>query len=177
MEISVLADSELSGIERSEIDQVCDEAFSANPGENNPSFDLQWVPENDWHVVVRVDGIIVSHVGIVERTGTVDGHPVDLGGIGAVATLPGMQKRGLAAAAMLMASGFMQDSLKVDFGFLVCSQETARFYRKLGWQEVAGPVIFDQPQGKITFREVAMILVCVKKEWPTGIIDLCGLPW
>lgn len=177
MEISVLADSELSGIERSEIDLVCEEAFSANPGENNPSFDLQWVPENDWHAVVIIDGIIVSHVGIVERTGTVDGIPVKLGGIGGVATLPGMQKRGLATDAMQMVAGFMQDSLKVDFGLLVCSRETARFYRKLGWQEVAGPVMFDQPQGKVTYREVTMILPCVKKEWPTGTIDLCGLPW
>ena len=177
MEISVLADSELSDVERNEIDAVCDQAFGAAQGEETNSFDFQWVSQNDWHVVVKLDGAILSHVGIVERTGTVDGYPVNLGGIGAVATSPGKQNQGLASAAMQMAAGFMQDSLKVDFGLLVCSQETARFYRKLRWQEVAGPVIFDQPQGKVTFREVTMILPCVKKEWPPGTIDLCGLPW
>jgi len=177
MEISVLADSELSDAERNEIDAVCDQAFGAAQGEETNSFDFQWVSQNDWHVVVKLDGAILSHVGIVERTGTVDGRPVNLGGIGAVATIPGKQKQGLASAAMQMAAGFMQDSLKVDFGLLLCSQETAYFYRKLGWQEVAGPLKFDQPQGKATFHETTMILPSARQDWPTGTIDLCGLPW
>jgi hypothetical protein len=47
----------------------------------------------------------------------------------------------------------------------------------LGWQVVEGPLTFDQPQGKVTFPDVTMVLPCAGKEWPPGVIDLCGLPW
>jgi predicted N-acetyltransferase YhbS len=177
MELSVLADSELSTQDRKEINAVCDQAFDADMGEVDPSYGFQWVAQNDWHVVGKLDGTIVSHVGIVGRTGTVDGHPVTLGGIGAVATLPEFQKKGLASSAMTLAAGFMRDSLKVDFGLLVCACKTEPFYHNLGWQEVAGPLVFDQPQGKVTFPEVTMILPCARQDWPPGTIDLCGLPW
>jgi len=40
-----------------------------------------------------------------------------------------------------------------------------------------GPLTFDQPQGKVTFTDVTRILPCTKKDWPPGVIDLCGLPW
>jgi len=177
MEISVLADSELSAYGRNQIDDVCDQAFGSISGDKDNSFNYQWVLKNDWHVIVKLDGVITSHVGIVERIGTVDGKPVRLGGVGAVATLPNMQKKGLASAAMDMAAGFMQDSLKMDFGLLLCAIETEPFYRRLGWQEVTGPLVFDQPQGKVTFHELTMVLACVKQDWPPGIIDLRGLPW
>jgi len=177
MEISVLADSELSAHDRSEIDEVCDQAFGVHSTKEDNSFEFQWVPSNDWHVVVKLEGVTVSQVGIVERTGTVDRKPVKLGGVGGVATFPNMQKKGLASAAMHMAAGFMQNSLKVDFGLLVCAREMEPFYHKLGWQEVVGPLVFDQPQGKVTFHDVIMILPSVQQDWPPGIIDLCGLPW
>jgi predicted acetyltransferase len=176
MEILVLADSELSVNERKEIDAVCDQAFGVNPGEKEDSI-YTWVMQNDWHVVVKLDGVFVSQVGIVERTGTVAGQPVKLGGVGGVATFPNLQKQGLASAAMQKAARFMQESLKVDFGLLLCARETKPFYHKLGWREVAGPLMFDQPQGKVTFHEVTMVLPCIKRDWPAGTIDLCGLPW
>jgi len=132
---------------------------------------------NDWHVVVLQDGLFVSQAGIVERTVTVAGEPVRLGGIGGVATLPALQKRGLASIAMKKAADFMRDSLKVDFGLLLCAAQTEPFYRKLGWRMVPGPLIVDQPRGKVTFDGVTMILPCVRQDWPSGTIDLCGLPW
>jgi predicted N-acetyltransferase YhbS len=177
MEILVLAESELLADERNEIDAVCDRAFGANQSEENDSFNYKWIMQNDWHVVVKLDRVFVSHVGIVERTGTVAGKPVKLGGIGAVATFPNLQKQGLASAAMRKAAGFMHESLKVDFGLLVCAREAEPFYRTLGWREVAGPLAFDQPQGKVTFHDMTMILPCVRQDWPPGTIDLCGLPW
>jgi aminoglycoside 2'-N-acetyltransferase I len=177
MEISILADSELSAHDRNEIDDVCNQAFGVPSEKEEDSVDIQWVPKNDWHVIVKLDGVIMSQVGIVERTCTVDGKPVKLGGVGGVATIPNMQRKGLAGAAMHMAAGFMQDSLKVDFGLLVCARETEPFYRRLGWQEVTGPLVFDQPLGKVPFNGVIMILPCVIQDWPPGIIDLCGLPW
>jgi Acetyltransferase (GNAT) domain len=177
MDILILADSKLSSEERAEIDAVCDQAFGTVVGHEEESTGYTWVMSNDWHVVVKQAGIFVSHTGIVERIATVAGALVRLGGIGGVATFPNLQKRGLASAAMQKAAGFMRDSLKVDFGLLVCAKETKPFYSKLGWQEVVGPLIIDQPRGKVTFNGVTMILPCVQRVWPPGTIDLCGLPW
>ena len=171
MEIVVKAESELSEAERQQIDEICHQAFANN---NTP---YVWTPRSDWHVLVNVNGACVSQVGIVERVARVAGQPVKLGGVGGVATLPQWQRRGLAAAAMGHAAELMRDQLAVDFGLLVCSLDRVPMYSRLGWQTVPGPLIIDQPQGKVTFADVTMVLPCVERVWRPGSIDLCGLPW
>lgn len=140
--------------------------------------DIQWSCD-DWHVMVRVGGQVVSRVGIVERTGTVNGQPVKLGGIGGVATLPDLRRHGYAEAAMRTAAEFMRNELRVEFGLLICGTHMMPYYAKLGWQLVKGPLMFDQPKGKITFEDSTkiMILPCGTSDWPPGVIDLCGPPW
>ena len=139
---------------------------------------LQW-SSDDWHVMVRVKGQVVSRVGIVVRTGTVNGQPVKLGGIGGVATRPEFRRRGYAEAALKTAAGFMRNGLKVEFGLLICCPKMMPYYGRLGWQPVEGPLMFDQPRGKITFDDSTkiMVLPCNKHDWPPGLIDLCGPPW
>jgi predicted N-acetyltransferase YhbS len=179
MKITVKAENDFSDIERQQMDALCDQAFAAAEmdDEHAEGTDYVWVMSNDWHILVEEDGKFVSHVGIVERTCTVAGQPLKLGGIGGVATMPGYQKRGLASAAMRFAEVFMCKTLKLDFGLLVCARHREPLYRSLGWREVPGPLVFDQPQGKVTFKDVTMIIPCNKQDWPTGVIDLCGLPW
>ena len=140
------------------------------------NYDYRW-SDSDWHVMLHVDGELVSYVGIVDRLGTVDERPVKLGGIGGVATVPEWRGRGLVSAALKDASAFMRDELHLEFGLLICDEATAPFYRRLGWQAVPGPLVFDQPGGKITFPDVTMVLPLAGREWPPGTIDLCGLPW
>jgi len=138
----------------------------------------EWA-EDDWLILVKRDGQIITHVGIVERIGAVNGQPVRLGGIGGVATRVEYRGRGLAQMAMEKAAVFMRDELRVEFGLLICGQPRVPYYSKLGWQSVPGPMRFDQPQGKVTFDDSTkiMVLPCVKKDWPPGVIDLCGVPW
>jgi GNAT superfamily N-acetyltransferase len=139
---------------------------------------LVW-SSDDWCVLVKLDGQMVSHVGIVERTGTVNGQPVKLGGIGGVATLPDWRRHGYAEAALRTAAGFMRNELRVEFGLLICGAHMMPYYAKLGWQLVTGPLMFDQPKGKTTFDACTkiMVLPCNKHDWPPGVIDLCGPPW
>jgi GNAT superfamily N-acetyltransferase len=172
MEIEIRAANELSEAERQQIQDLDRQAFPSP----DPYGHMEW-SANHWHVLVKVDGQYVSQVGIVERTGAVNGQPVKLGGIGGVGTLPGWQRRGLAQSAMERAAQFLRDELAVEFGLLICDQHMLPYYRKLGWQVVEGPLTFDQPRGKVTFTDVTMILPCTKKDWPPGVIDLCGLPW
>jgi GNAT superfamily N-acetyltransferase len=170
MEIEVKRTDELTKTERTYIDAWLIQQFSEEAAE------YAW-SDVDWHVLLRVNGQLVSHVEIVERTGTVDGQPVKLGGIGSVVTLPEWRGQGLAAATLERAAAFMREELQVAFGLLICGQNMMPFYSRLGWQVVDGPLVFDQPGGKVVFDDVTMVLPCAGEDWPEGTIDLCGLPW
>jgi aminoglycoside 2'-N-acetyltransferase I len=170
MEIEVKRTDELAESERAHIHAWLIQQFGAESG------DYEW-SDVDWHVMLRVDGQLVSHVEIVERTGTVAGQPVKLGGIGGVVTLPEWRGRGLATATLERAAAFMRDELQVAFGLLICDERMIPFYNRLGWQVVEGPLTFDQPGGKVMSAEVTMVLPCAGADWPEGTIDLCGLPW
>ena len=102
-----------------------------------------------------------------------------LGGIGGVATLPDWRRHGYAGAAMRTAAEFMRNELRVEFGLLICGDQMLPYYCKLGWQLIAGPLMFDQPKGKTTFDASTKIMVLPsrKHDWPPGVIDLCGPPW
>ena len=71
----------------------------------------------------------------------------------------------------------IRDELQVAFGLLICDECMIPFYSRLGWQVVEGPLMFDQPGGKVVFDDVTMVLPCAGENWPEGTIDLCGLPW
>lgn len=170
MEIEIRPTDGLTVAEQEHIDNWLRRVFGADAD------DYEW-SDVDWHVLVWVDGRLVSHVGIVQRTGMVDAKRVRLGGIGGVATLSEWRGQGLATAAMKKVTAFICDELDVEFGLLICNEDVVPFYQRLGWEVVEGPLMFDQPSGKVTFEDVAMVLSCKGREWPEGAIDLCGLPW
>jgi len=172
MNIEIHARREMPEAERKAVDAWVAQVFADEVD------DLVWSDE-DWYVLVKLDGQVVGHVGIVERTGTVNGQPVRLGGIGGVATSPEYRRQGFARSTMETAATFMRDELRVEFGLLICGNKMRSYYGKLGWQPVEGPLTFDQPKGKITFDDSTkiMILPCNKHDWPQGVIDLCGPPW
>ena len=123
----------------------------------------------NWHTV------FVVAAGLVLLT--LIGTAVFDGEIGGVATLPEWRGRGLASVAMEKAAAFMDEELGVEFGLLLVDEVTAPFYRRLGWELVPGPLVFDQPGGKATFPELTMVLPFAGRKWPPGPIDLRGLPW
>jgi len=170
MKIEVRHDGALTAAERDFIYRWSGEVFGAEAAE------YMW-SDVDWHVLVWDDGEIASHVEIVDRMGTVDGRPVRLGGIGGVATATAWQGRGLASAAVARAGAFMRGEMRVEFGLLVCAPEMVEFYGRLGWQEVSGPLLVDQPGGKVELEGPVMVLTCQGEAWPGGVIDLCGPPW
>jgi predicted N-acetyltransferase YhbS len=172
METIIRADTQLSQDEFAQMDRLCNLAFGCT--EEQPFI---WGLRNDWHIFIQDDGIFVSHVGISLRTGTVAGQPVRMGGIGAVATLPSMQGRGLAGIAMKRTAELLRDPLAVDFGLLLCAPEREHFYGSLGWVKVTAPLYYEGHHGRELSDSVTMILPALKQDWPVGEIDLCGLPW
>ncbi len=171
MSIMIKAVSEVSEAQSLQLDALCDQAYAGD------QTDLTWTDEEDWRVWLEVDGQMVSCLTIVERRAEVAGMPVRLGGIGGVATLPAQQRQGYARQVLDAAAEFLRDSLRVDFGMLVCSPHLVAYYARAGWQPVAAPMLIDQPRGKVTLNLGYMVLPCAGSPWPAGTLDLCGLPW
>ena len=135
-----------------------------------------WRPK-DLHFIMDVDGLAVSHVGLVDHTVNVAGQPVRVGGIGAVVTAGEMHGRGYAQKTLRYAERYMCEELNVDFGLLFCLDRLKPFYERQGWQLLSEPVEFDQPSGKMVSPINVMVLPCKGQAWPAGAVDLNSLPW
>ncbi len=168
--IEIQARSALSGSEIGEIDDLRGRVFGAG------SRKLVYASP-DWHVLVRIERTLLSQVSLFLRTGSVGEQGVRLVGIGSVATAPEWRRQGLATMALHRTTRFALEKLDAEFGLLICAPQLIRFYDRLSWQVASGPLVFDQPDGKVTFQDVTMILPLRGRPWPNGPIDLCGLPW
>ena len=143
-----------------------------------PGADGGWVyADDDWHVLVPVGGVIRCRLGVVDRVVDVGGRSVRIGGVGGVGTLPDWRRRGLATLALARTTEWLRAELQVDFGLLVCSEERAPFYARGGWYRVASSVTCEQPVGQREFAAVTMVAPGVQADWPSGRIDLRGLPF
>ena len=153
----------------------------------------------DWHVLVRVDGELASQAEVSPQAITVDGHPMQVGALGSVYTPEGRRGSGLATAAMLRAQEFICSELGMPFALLLCEADLIPFYSRIGWTVAEGPLIFDQPPDRlaklaglqpgsaapdasgqrstVTWPDEVMVYSCSGDPWPSGVIDLCGLPW
>jgi predicted N-acetyltransferase YhbS len=172
MKTEVHAARQLAAADRQQLEDMLNRAFAGD----DFGWQLQW-SENDWSLLLRTENEIVCHVGVVDRTITVGGRPLRVGGVGAVATAPAWQRRGCARQLMETTAIFMRDELHLTAGLLICGDSRVPFYGRLGWQAVPGPLLFDQPQGKVTVPTNIMVLLFGETPWPAGRIDLCGLPW
>jgi len=157
-----------------------------------PLFDAVWPPEvverlpwgrltfayPEWRVLVEADPEgVVSHVGIHRREVTWNGRKMRAGGIGGVLTRADCRRRGYASIALNAAIQTLKDEGSTDFGLLFCEPHHAPFYTGRGWKPFDGEIWCEQPQGRIRFEATAPYVFHLKRAPPTGIIDLCGLPW
>jgi predicted acetyltransferase len=137
---------------------------------------VKWASPN-WAVMVWEDDEMVSNVHIIERTVKVGDETVKLGGIGNIATKVEWRERGYAGSALKVAHAFLRDPLQVDFGLMIATKEVVSRYHRLGWKVVAESLIMEQPDGERLLPYPVMVLPVLKRDWPPGIINLCGLPW
>jgi hypothetical protein len=135
-----------------------------------------WRPK-DLHIILDVEGVAASHVGLLVQAVKVAGQPVRVAGFGGVATNSELHGRGYAQKAMRFAEKYMCEDLQVEFGLLFCLDRLKPFYERQHWQLVQDLVEFDQPTGKMFSPLNVMVLPCGERSWPTGAIDLCSLPW
>lgn len=144
-----------------------------------PSEDLM-IP-GDYDIRVWEGDKWVSVVEVVERTITVGGQPVRIGGVGGVSTFPEYRHKGYSAMALREAARLMFDDLNVEFGMLFCAPEMEVFYGKLGWQPIRERFrhVDHWDNSRDKWDEDFMILPPPgsSRQWPEGEVDLNGHGW
>jgi predicted acetyltransferase len=120
---------------------------------------------------------VVCHVGIYRREVTWNGRKFAAGGIGGVLTAADSRRKGYASVALNAAVQTLKDEGATDFGLLFCEPHNAPFYMARGWKPFDGEIWCEQPGGRVRFDAIAPYVYHIKRAPPTGIIDLCGLPW
>jgi GNAT superfamily N-acetyltransferase len=166
--IEIYSERDLSSIQRVKLEEWFEQEFGHIP--------YQWATPA-WYVLARVDSVLVSRLGIVERVVAVDRQSIRVAGISGVITHPEWRGRKIASAVLNKAVEFIKSEMNAEFALLLCRQEVTPVYARLGWKIVNGPTTFWQPGRKLTYPKLTMVLECGQKSWPIGPIDLGGLPW
>lgn len=136
----------------------------------------RWAPA-DYYVLLNRDGQLVGRLGVLDSKVSVANQTIRVGGIGGVATKSGFRHRGVASAMLARAAEFMKSELRVEFGLLLCRHEMSPVYAKMGWVIVLGPTTFTRAGVAAKYPNDTMILPLAEKRWPSGAIDMLGLPW
>lgn len=138
--------------------------------------DYRWRPK-DYHFITEEDGRPLSHVGVVQAWVDVNGRRLRVGGIGGVVTRPEAQGRHLVHAAMQQASAFICHELGAEFGMLFCLPRLEPFYARQGWQALEDEIEIEQPAGRVVWPFRVMVKPCGERVWPSGRVEVEGLPW
>ena len=174
--IAILPPSEVSSALRRQMDELDHLAFDADK-EDPLLAGIEWTPNQDWHVLGLAGSELVTQLGLLRREIRVGEEKIRVAGVGGVATHPRWQKQGLASALMRATQEFMREKMSVLFGLLVCSEVTRPMYESLGWWQAAEDLYYLQNGERRLLKASVMILPLAGRNWPSGTIDLCGLPW
>lgn len=140
--VRVLATADLTPRDLAAIRALLDAAF----GTGEEAFaDADWQHAiGGTHFIVELDGEIVSHASVVQRTIEIDGRPLRTGYVEAVATAPGRHGEGLGSAVMTAASQHIRE--RFELGALGTGRHS--FYERLGWETWRGPTSVRMPDGQ-----------------------------
>jgi GNAT superfamily N-acetyltransferase len=137
----------------------------------------EWAMSSTWYVMGRLDGKLVSQIGIVDRTIHAGGQSLTVAGVGGVATHPEFRQRGFAGVLLNAAKEHMRQRQCYDFAMLFCSSHRLPFYTRGGFCQVQNPVYVLESGKRILFEDNKMVLPLSGKPWPEGEIDVNGRSW
>ncbi len=173
LEILIKLENKLDLEERTQLDQLDKVAFH----DEEPDDGYDWLAA-EIHFIGKINGKIISNVGILKREITVDGHKMTVGGIGGVATHPDWQRRGFARLLLEKADDHLrQNNSEFQFGMLFCEKKMVDYYGKSGWVKIDNPLFIEWKNERKLSDETCMILHLSEKEWPKGEVDTLGPPW
>ena len=177
LQIEIISTDKTSPELDKQIDQLDHLAF-ADEKHDDPEFNsIDWSSHIEHMALGRVDKELVTLLGLLKREILVGEKPVWVAGVGGVATHPNWQKRGFSSTLLNVAEKFMREEMEVPFGLLVCADERRSFYGRAGWKLIADKLFFIQNGERRSLKTSVMILPLSTEAWPSGEIDLRGLPW
>ena len=103
--------------------------------------------------------------------------PSRLAEYGDVITVPEFQGRGFAALAIQKAIEIIWNEWDLTFAMLFCFPPKLSFYERLGWIAIEAPVWVEQTSGEQRIPIVSMFLSRRGESWPSGEVEIDGLPW
>ncbi len=163
LDVSFIRTVSLSPEERTEIMHVCCEAFG---GPFDELFDL--VAPTGVHVLAHLDNRLVSHAVITGRRFRIGGLPeMRAAYIDAVATLPGLQRRGYGSAVMRKTVEYA--SVEYDIAGLATVIDP--WYGSLGWELWKGELGLDDANA-ITMTENLEERVMIHRLPATPAVDV-----
>jgi aminoglycoside 2'-N-acetyltransferase I len=108
--------------------------------------------EADWahttgglHVILELDGTIVSHAAVIERVLETGGRTLRTGYVEGVATDPRHERRGFGSTVMRDVNSAIAASYEIG----ALSTASPGFYERLGWLRWTGPTLVGTPDGPV----------------------------
>lgn len=94
----------------------------------------------DVHLLLELDGRLVSHVGLLQHEVHVGGQIVRLAGLGGVITVPEAQGHGYASQLIQYATRLAFEEWSASAGLLFCLPRMVPYYERIGWRAIEQPV-------------------------------------
>jgi GNAT superfamily N-acetyltransferase len=162
----------LSQAERDQIAAWHDQEFSELP----ISKQYEWTIGGHFNVLLDVNDRFAGFVGLMKRDVLFDGERKRIAGVRGLVIDRSCRKQGLGKHLMEHARKVVFDTLKADYGFLLCLEEHQAFYRSLGWQTLESHVFVENYGVKVAWTGLAMILDSRESSERAAIkeIDLMG---
>lgn len=179
--VDIIAHEELTEFDLSELGRLFDGEYLQDFGAWDPER-LYGYASHDVHVIARIDGRVVGHVGWARREIAVGEENVAIAGVGGVLISEEARGRRLGVDLMGWATRSMRDHGGIAFGYLGCREDVVPFYTACGWTRIhvgersigrAGKPVVDPPGQPILILSIAASL----ESWPDGCIDLRGRAW
>ncbi|MFD3513445.1 GNAT family N-acetyltransferase [Streptomyces sp. NPDC058657] len=137
---------------------------------------LTWAPKQEHFGLVRPDGRLVAHAGLLKRPLSIGGLDHEVVGVGGVAVAPDVRGRGLARRVVGAALEHAR-TMGPERAILFCRPPLVPLYEKLGWRAVGREVHVEQPQGPALMPLPTMWHpLRGDEEWPPGEVRLLARP-
>jgi GNAT superfamily N-acetyltransferase len=141
-----------------------------------------WGGPAEYRLWLEREDKIIAHLGFAKRDIRVGEQEVLIAGVGAVATYPNFQGKGVGKKLFAELRKILLTQLPVDFAFLECREAVIGFYEKAGFTLHRQTVYCFHPgKQEWIYDEGAKMIMPVRKpleEWnANGLIDLHGMPW
>lgn len=178
--IEVLAHQELTEADLGGLRQLFDSKYLKEFGEWDPQQPYGYA-SHDVHIMARIEGRVVGHVGWARREIAVGTETLAIAGVGGVLISGDARGMRLGEELMRCAEQSMRARGHLGFGYLGCREQVVPFYESCGWKRILAPEksigrdgepVVDDPGPPILILPIAPLEL-----WPEGDIDLRGRAW